>query len=103
MADEHLMYPRPQADDFYVHRLLHDMQEDEDLFVEFLADPDAVLGRYPEVDDEAKRFIAEHDYEGLQKRGIHPIMIVQFQRHIEWGMRMTASRTAAVSVTDVSS
>jgi hypothetical protein len=38
----------------------------------------------------------------LQARGIHPIMIVQFQRHIEWGMRMTASRAAAVSVTDVS-
>jgi hypothetical protein len=41
-----------------------------------------------------------HDYAGLQRRGLHPIMIVQFQRHIEWGMRMTASREAATSVTD---
>lgn len=100
MADEQLMYPRPQAGDYHVHLLLHDMQEDEDLFVEFLADPDAVLGRYPEVDDEAKRLIASHDYAGLQARGLHPIMIVQFQRHIEWGMRMTSSRAAAVSVTE---
>jgi hypothetical protein len=30
-------------------------------------------------------------------------MIVQFQRHIEWGMRMTASREAATSVTDATS
>jgi hypothetical protein len=103
MADQQLMYPRPQASDFHVHRLLHDIQEDEDLFVEFLGEPDAVLGRYPEVDDEAKHLIASHDYTGLQKRGLHPIMIVQFQRHIEWGMRMTASRAAAVSVTDASS
>jgi hypothetical protein len=102
MADEPLLYPRPRAGDFHVHRLLHDMQEDEDLFVRFLDQPDAVLAGYPEVDDEAKRLIAAHDYAGLQARGIHPIMIVQFQRHIEWGMRMTASRAAAVSVTDVS-
>ncbi len=97
------MYPRPRAGDFHVHRLLHDIQEDEDLFVEFLDKPDAVLASYPEVDDEAKRIIAAHDYAALQARGIHPIMIVQFQRHIEWGMRMTASKAAAVSVTDVSS
>jgi hypothetical protein len=103
MADEGLLYPRPQAGDFHVHRLLHDIQEDEDLFEEFLGQPDAVLGRYPEVDDDAKRLIAAHDYAGLQARGIHPIMIVQFQRHIEWGMRMTASKAAAVSVTDTSS
>jgi hypothetical protein len=103
MADEHLMYPRPQVGDFHVHRLLHDMQEDEDLFVEFLGDSHSVLGRYPDVDDEAKQLIAEHNYAGMQKRGLHPIMIVQFQRHIEWGMRMTASRAAATSVTDVTS
>jgi hypothetical protein len=103
MANEKLMYPRPQVGDFHVHRLLHDMQEDEDLFVEFLGNSDAVLDRYPEVDDEAKRLIATHDYAGLQQRGLHPIMIVQFQRHIEWGMRMTASRAAATSVTDVTS
>lgn len=103
MADAHLMYPRPQADDFHVHKLLHDMQEDEDLFVEFLGDSDAVLDRYPEVDEEAKKLIATHDYAGLQRRGLHPIMIVQFQRHIEWGMRMTASREAATSVTDATS
>ncbi len=100
MADEPLMYPRPKAGDYYVHRLLHTIQEDEDLFVEFLDKPDAVLANYPEVDAEAKRLIAAHDYAGLQNRGIHPIMIVQFQRHIEWGMRMTASRAAATSVTD---
>lgn len=103
MADEHLMYPRPQVGDFHVHRLLHDMQEDEDLFVEFLGDSDSVLGRYPDVDDEAKQLIAQHDYAGMQQRGLHPIMIVQFQRHIEWGMRMTASRAAATSVTDITS
>jgi hypothetical protein len=103
MADEHLMYPRPQVGDFHVHRLLHDMQEDEDLFVEFLDDSDSVLGRYPDVDDAAKQLIAQHDYAGMQQRGLHPIMIVQFQRHIEWGMRMTASRAAATSVTDVTS
>ncbi|HEX4755278.1 MAG TPA: hypothetical protein VH661_05955 [Candidatus Dormibacteraeota bacterium] len=102
MADEQLMYPRPRAGDFHVHRLLHDIQEDEDLFVEFLDRPDTVLARYAEVDDDAKRLIAAHDYGGLQARGIHPIMIVQFQRHIEWGMRMTASKAAAVSVTDMS-
>jgi hypothetical protein len=103
MPDEQLMYPRPRAGDFHVHRLLHDIQEDEDLFVEFLERPDSVLANYPEVDWDAKRLIAAHDYAGLQARGIHPIMIVQFQRHIEWGMRMTASKAAAVSVTDVSS
>lgn len=103
MTDEKLLYPRPQAGDFHVHRLLHDIQEDEDLFVRFLDEPDAVLGNYPEVDGDAKRLIAEHDYAGLAARGIHPIMIVQFQRHIEWGMRMTAAREAAVSVTDATS
>jgi hypothetical protein len=100
MPDEHLMYPRPQSGDFYVHKLLHDMQENEDLFVEFLGDSDAVLGRYPEVDDEAKKLIATHDYGGLQRRGLHPIMIVQFQRHIEGERGRTASREAATSVTD---
>jgi hypothetical protein len=102
MTDQQLLYPRPAPGDFHVHRLLHDIQEDEDLFVEFLADPPAVLSRYPEVDDDAKKAIAAHDYAALQARGIHPIMIVQFQRHIEWGMRMTAAREAAVSVTDTS-
>src|SRR6202035_2156783 len=102
MTDQQLLYPRPAPGDFHVHRLLHDIQEDEDLFVEFLADPPAVLSRYPEVDDDAKQAIAPHDYALRRARETPPIRIVQFQRHIEWGRRMTAAREAAVSVTDTS-
>jgi hypothetical protein len=90
MTDE-LIYKRPRVGDFHVHRVLHDLQEDEELFQEFMVDPDKVLSAYP-IDDEARRLIGEKDFAGLVARGIHPIMIVQFQRHIEWGMKMSAAK-----------
>lgn len=92
MSDK-LLYPRPQAGDYDVHKAMHDLQENEGLFREFLQKPDEVLSRYP-IDDEARILLKNHDYEGLAARGIHPIMIVQFQRHIEWGVRMTSQPVA---------
>lgn len=92
MTDE-LLYKRPRLDDFHVHRVLHDLQEDEPLFEAFLADPDRVLASYP-LDDQARRLLTDKDFSGLVERGIHPIMVVQFQRHIEWGMKMTAQRAS---------
>jgi hypothetical protein len=79
-----LIYPRPKASDYHVHRALHDLQERTDVFLEYLDDPDTVLGRYG-IDDEAHRMIKERDYAGLVARGIHPIIVVALQRRIEWG------------------
>lgn len=86
-----LLYKRPRVADFDAHRVLHDLQEDETLFQEFMADPEAVVSRYA-LDEEAHRLIVEHDFAGLRRRGIHAVMIVQFQRHIEWGVKMTAKQ-----------
>lgn len=92
MTDK-LMYPRPRSSDFDVHYALHQLQEDEGLFLEFLADPDAVLSRFP-LDDQSKDLIKRRDYDGMVAAGLHPIMVVQYQRHIEWGMKMTAAEAA---------
>jgi len=85
-----LIYPRPSPRDLAVHTLLHDLQEDEGLFQEFLAHREEVSRRFG-VDAEATRLLVDLDYPGLVARGIHPILVVQLQRHIEWGMRMSTT------------
>lgn len=84
-----LIYPRPKPSDYHVHRVLHDLQERTDVFLEYMSDPDAVLGRY-DIDDEAARLIKERDYAGLVGRGIHPIIVVSLQRRVEWGTSHSA-------------
>lgn len=82
-----LMYQRPRPENYDGHKALHDLQESESIFREFLADRDAVLDRY-DLDDEMRRLIRDADYPGLVARGIHAVMVVQFQRRIEWGMSL---------------
>ena len=72
------------------------MQEDQALFREFLVNPDAVLLRY-DLDDEARVLMRTHDYEGMVRRGIHPIMVVQLQRQVEWGIKMFSAEDAGSS------
>ncbi|MGH3395993.1 MAG: hypothetical protein ACRDPO_15045 [Streptosporangiaceae bacterium] len=83
---EELIYPRPGTRNLAVHTVLHALQEDEALFQEFLADPDQVTGRFG-VDDEARALLRACDYRGMVSRGVHPILVVHLQRHIEWGMK----------------
>jgi hypothetical protein len=85
-----LIYPRPKASDYHVHRVLHDLQERTDVFLEYLDNPDQVLQRY-DIDDDSHRLIKERDYQGLVARGIHPIIVVALQRRIEWGTSHSAS------------
>lgn len=96
MMTDRLMYPRPRNEDFEVHEILHELQEDEALFREFLVDPDAVMSRF-QLDDEARVLIRTHDYEGMVRRGIHPIMVVQLQRQVEWGIKMFSAEDAGSS------
>jgi hypothetical protein len=84
MSDK-LLFPRPANRDLAVHTFLHALQEDGGLFDRFMEDPEAVLAAY-DLDDEAKRLLATHDYTGLVARGIHPILVVQLQRRVEWGV-----------------
>lgn len=84
MTDE-LLFPRPSNRDLAVHTVLHALQEDQDLFERFMKDPDEVLAAY-DLDDEARRLLATRDYEGLVARGVHPILVVQLQRRVEWGV-----------------
>jgi len=86
MTDE-LIYPRPANRDLGIHTVLHALQEDEALFQEFLADPDTVTGRFG-LDEEARALLRARDYRAMVSRGVHPILVVQLQRHIEWGMQV---------------
>lgn len=85
-----LYYPRPANRDLGLHTALHQLQEDEALFRAYLDDPDAALAQFG-LDDEARTMLRERDYEGMVKRGVHPILVVQLQRHIEWGMKMAST------------
>jgi hypothetical protein len=82
-----LMYQRPRPENYNGHKALHDLQESESIFREYLDDPDRVLDRY-DLDDEMRSLIRNADYRGLVERGIHAVMVVQFQRRIEWGMSL---------------
>lgn len=82
-----LYYPRPLAADFELARAIHEMQEDDDLFGQFLAERRPFLDRYP-IADEAKDLLSNLDYAGLVARGIHPMLVVQMQRRVEWGMKL---------------
>lgn len=84
---EELLYPRPATRNLAIHTVLHALQEDETLFQEFLADPDQVSSRFG-VDDEGRALLRARDYRGMVSRGVHPILVVQLQRHIEWGMKV---------------
>lgn len=82
-----LMYQRPRPENYEGHKALHDLQESESTFREFLENPDGVLARY-DLDEDMRRLIKNADYSGLVARGIHAVMVVQFQRRIEWGMSL---------------
>ena len=88
---DNLYYPRPRHEDFELARLIHDIQEDDALFAEFMADGAGFVDRY-ELDDEAKKLMTSYDYEGLVGRGIHPMLSVQLQRRIEWNLKMAVSK-----------
>ena len=84
---DNLYYPRPRHEDFELARLIHDLQEDDGLFEQFMADGPAFVERY-ELDDEAKKLVTSYDYAGMVARGIHPMLSVQLQRRIEWNLKM---------------
>lgn len=90
---DNLYYPRPRHEDFELARLIHDIQEDDGLFAEFMADTAAYLKRY-ELDPEAEQLMINHDYSGLVDRGIHPMLAVQMQRRIEWNLSMAVKKDA---------
>lgn len=92
--EDKLYYPRPRHEDFELARLIHDIQEDDDLFAEFMADSPAFVKRYT-LDAEAEKLMTEYDYPGLVDRGIHPMLAVQLQRRIEWNLSMAVKKDAA--------
>lgn len=90
MSDS-LYYPRPRHEDYELARLIHTIQEDDDLFAEFMADPAAFASGYS-LDEEATALVTGFDYDGLVLRGIHPMLAVQFKRRVEWNLKMTVAR-----------
>lgn len=82
---DNLIYGRPQNRDLVIHTVLHSLQEDNDLFDRYMTDPSSVLSTF-ELDDEAHRLLRDRDYQGLVERGVHPILVVQLQRRVEWGV-----------------
>lgn len=86
-----LYYPRPRHEDFELARLIHDIQEDDALFEQFMADGASFVQRY-ELDEEARKLLTSYDYDGLVARGIHPMLSVQLQRRIEWNLKMAVKR-----------
>ena len=90
MSDS-LYYPRPRPDDYELARLIHDIQESDELFTEFMADPAAFVGRY-ELDEQARQLMTTFDYDGLVARGIHPMLSVQFMRNVQWNLKMTVAK-----------
>lgn len=93
MSDK-LYYPRPRHEDFDLARLIHDIQEDDELFAEFMADSSGFVKRY-DLDAEAEDLITEYNYSGLVDRGIHPMLAVQLQRRIEWNLSMAVTKEDA--------
>lgn len=90
-----LYYPRPRHEDYELARLIHDIQEDDELFAEFMSDPEAFVGSY-DLDDDAVRLMTSFDYDGLVVRGIHPMLAVQFKRRVEWNLKMTVKTKETV-------
>ncbi|MBU8809367.1 hypothetical protein [Mycolicibacterium goodii] len=87
-----LYYPRPRHEDYELARLVHDLQEaDDDGFAEFMADPQAFVARY-DLDDQAQKLVTSFDYDGLVKRGIHPMLSVQYMRRVEWNLKMAVKK-----------
>lgn len=84
MTDQ-LLFPRPANRDLGIHTVLHALQEDRELFERYMEEPEPVLAAY-DLDDEGRRLLATRDYAGLVARGIHPILVVQLQRRVEWGV-----------------
>jgi len=82
---DRLLFPRPANRDLVIHTVLHALQEDKGLFERYMEDPDSVLAAY-DLDDDARRLLASRDYAGLVNRGVHPILVVQLQRRVEWGV-----------------
>jgi hypothetical protein len=91
-VSEDLYYKRPRHEDYELNRLIHGLQEDDTLFNTFMEDGRAFVDTY-EVDDDAKRLMTTYDYKGLVARGIHPMLVVQLQRRIEWNLSMAVTRT----------
>lgn len=90
-----LYYPRPRHEDYELARLIHDIQESDELFAEFMAAPEEFVGRY-ELDDEARKLMITFDYDGLVERGIHPMLSVQFMRNVQWNLKMTVAKKESV-------
>jgi hypothetical protein len=88
-----LIYPRPRNGDFEFHRFLHELQENGALFRGFLSDPDGVMSRF-DLDESSRGLLKARDYDGMVARGIHPILVVQLQRRIEWGLTMATGDTS---------
>jgi len=86
-----LYYPRPRHEDYELARLIHDLQENDDLFAEFMASPEAFVTSY-DLDDEAAKLATSFDYDGLVARGVHPMLAVQFMRRVEWNLKMTVAK-----------
>lgn len=86
-----LYYPRPRHEDYELARLIHDIQEDDDLFGRFMAGPESFVDSY-DLDDEAVKLATSFDYDGLVQRGVHPMLAVQFKRRVEWNLKMTVTR-----------
>lgn len=91
MSDQ-LIYPRPANRDLVIHTILHALQEDKELFNLYMTEPDAVLGKY-DLDEEARTLLRDRDYRGLVARGVHPILVVQLQRRVEWGVSRYAGHS----------
>jgi hypothetical protein len=92
-VSQDLYYPHPRHEDFQLNRLIHDLQENDALFTEFMADGRAFVARY-DVDDEGRELVVTYDYPGLVARGIHPMLVVQLQRRIEWNLSMAVARVS---------
>lgn len=84
MTDQ-LNFPRPANRDLVIHTVLHVLQQDTEAFAQYMRDPDSVLSRF-DLDEEGHRLLRDHDYKGMVARGVHPILVVQLQRRIEWGV-----------------
>lgn len=93
---ERLIYGRPQNRDLMIHTVLHALQEDNELFDRFMTDPKAVLSAF-DLDDDAQRLLSDRDYQGLVERGVHPILVVQLQRRVEWGVSRYADEGGGAS------
>lgn len=93
--NDNLYYPRPRHEDYELARLIHDIQEDDDLFATFMDGPEDFVAAY-DLDDEASKLVTSFDYDGLVVRGIHPMLSVQFKRRVEWNLKMTVATKETV-------